>query len=436
MNFNIPNKINKKKYFIVTNHFNHVDNELEIKYKIYLYYLEDYLCKVIVRRIDENDGWDNDIKIILYDEININSEILSLGSNSSCTKEMDISTTIKLNKNILNYVDKNKIIIINESNTLSNYNDFLNYSNILDNNINYNILFFNVSEQRKFIKNSCNNYYDLFNSIKDTNIRNMIFICNYLYIHGGYYISLNINLLSKISDIIGSHMNNIYLLNKNNIILDILFSSKNNNEILHYLDNLLLLKNKFKINNHLRSYKKIKNNYELNTTYDIDFKNLFYKNYYIINKYFFIIDSRHYSYKLEYLKMGYYLLKNENNIHNKNIVHDENKDDTVNFSFNIVNMLNKFYEEENSNKKDFEMESLSDISDISDNHLLNDEDHSEEEIIQDIDKEKEKQIDNDENIQIEDNLEIIYINNETNDKKIIKINHEYSKYYFTFKIEE
>ena len=328
----IPNFLNKKDYFYVKNKFEEILDENPDKFRINIYYLEDYLCKIIVRRIDLNSGWGKNLKILLHGLDN-SEEIISIGSNDYENKIIEIYTNIKLYKNDDNnneFFDKN-IIQCDKNNIIDNNIKFLNFTNIIDNNININYLFFNVYEQRKFIKDNCKKYLNLFDLIKDNEIKNIIFICNYLYINGGYYISLNIDLHKSIKNL-NKNNTNYYSLDENNFI-NLFLTEKENNDILEYLNFILnklgyndktikkLENNTKNINSDIDIYSIFKNSEKISdeefnkniNSYKFIKNNIFYKNIFKINNYKFIINSDNTNYIIEYLNIDYFLIKELDN---------------------------------------------------------------------------------------------------------------------------
>ena len=328
----IPNFLNKKDYFYVKNKFEEILDENPDKFRINIYYLEDYLCKIIVRRIDLNSGWGKNLKILLHGLDN-SEEIISIGSNDYENKIIEIYTNIKLYKNDDNnneFFDKN-IIQCDKNNIIDNNIKFLNFTNIIDNNININYVFFNIYEQRKFIKDNSKKYLNLFDLIKDDEIKNIIFICNYLYINGGYYISLNIDLYKSIKNL-NKNNTNYYSLDENNFI-NLFLTEKENNDILEYLNFILnklgyndktikkLENNTKNINSDIDIYSIFKNSEKISdeefnkniNSYKFIKNNIFYKNIFKINNYKFIINSDNTNYSIEYLNIDYFLIKELDN---------------------------------------------------------------------------------------------------------------------------
>ena len=62
----------RKNNLIFNNYF--IVNNFQIDFHIVVYYLSKNKCKIILRRLDKEEGWNNNILI------NIDNEIISVGS--------------------------------------------------------------------------------------------------------------------------------------------------------------------------------------------------------------------------------------------------------------------------------------------------------------------------------------------------------------------
>ena len=309
---NIPNNILKKSYYSILNKFEIIDGSNI--FNIQIYYLEDYLCKIVIRNKEKDSGWNDDVKINIFSNNGLEKEMISIGSCNINSKIIDCYISIKLEKIINNFSNSLKIIQVNKNDKLDNYEKYTIFNQILDLNPNIDYIFFNNINQRKFIIDNCIKYLDLFDSLLNDDIKYMIFICNYLYLYGGFYISFNINLEQSISELC-MKKNNFYLLNKSSI-LELLFCKKNDINIINYLEKLVFNKetiwnglegacDELKYNYFFNNYEKI-TNCTLVNNYDVaDSNNLHFSNIFNINDYKFIISR---NINMEYLNMNYYLL--------------------------------------------------------------------------------------------------------------------------------
>ena len=299
------NIINKKNYYKILNNYKVIEDEYSDVFKINIYYLEDNLCKINIRRLDKNTGWGKDLKIIIYSYDDKDSEILSIGSSELNDKIMEFYTDIKLEKDIVDIKNTYNIIQVNNKSTLDNYYEYLNYENIIDNNFNMNYILFSEKEQRIFIKNNCYDYLHIYDILIDTNLRNMIFICNYLYLNGGYYINTNINFYKSLDNYNIEKINYVY----NNNIFEIIFSREKNIILLNYLNNIInnnydnIIENELEIdkNDYSITFQKyIKNNEVYKFTFEIN------------NYKFIVLNNDEYTYNIEYANLNYYLLTTDN----------------------------------------------------------------------------------------------------------------------------
>jgi hypothetical protein len=306
-------------------------NNLNNHFILTIFYLEDYLCKVII--INKNNcGWDDDIKIKLYknynqklvnekdnelqeeinndinDDINndINEEILSLGSCDIYYKMIDFYTNIKLKYNLKNNINKNIIMV--ETNEINVNNYLIKYINLIENKKDhFNYIFFDSIFKRQFIKDNYSKYLYFYDLLIDIHYKNLIFILLYIYTNGGYYISDNIYLKKNILN-----LKNIYFINNHNV-LELLIANKNNQCIIDYVDHLIIndgnfedIHNLFKNNIKILEYSSFYINDQLIISKDK------YSNIWKANKYIFMIHGK-YDYEGEYLNMNYYFIKVKNN---------------------------------------------------------------------------------------------------------------------------
>jgi hypothetical protein len=265
-----------------------------INYNINIYYVHDYLCKIILIgnnniNVDNNHNNNIDIKIRLYDVSGIEEEIISIGSLNKDYKIIEIYTKTKLIKSEISYITDKKILLNGNINN--------NYINLIFNNTNIEFIYYDDIYKREFIKNNYNTILDLYDLYKDVNFKYIIFVCIYIYINGGIYINENIELLKLINDI--GFKNNI-ITNKN--ILLLLISDKNNEYILNYIDSLIY--SKFIKDNY---FNKNKINLSINKPIN-DYNKEQYNFLNKINDYIFLIEYNQDKYLIEYLNLDYYII--------------------------------------------------------------------------------------------------------------------------------
>jgi hypothetical protein len=362
---NYPYYISKSNYFIIKNNFDELkEDSYPDNFMIYIYYLEDYTCKIVTIRQDINSGWDKDLKIKLF---SINSyeeyEIISIGSHSNNIKICEFKTEIKLEKN-LNYdtvINKDSIIQTSNTNNFLDYKNYLYFTNLIYTNHYFNYFFFDNIIQRKFIKYYFKERLKYFDLIKNNNIKNIFFICLYLYINGGVYCSTNLNLIGSLNSLDSNK--NYYLIDNN---MEIIFISinKKNNLILQYLEYLLLLDKQsivllFKTNfetfdqyfyEYNENENENENNYNIiertiqNLNKNYILYNIHDNNFFFIFNYTIIINSE-IQYDIYNLSMKYYIIKRFDNLEITEDIKifyiNENTDEKKSIIFKLDNKLDK-----------------------------------------------------------------------------------------------
>ena len=212
----ITDNIKKRDYKLIKNNFNLIKDK-NISIHLCIYYLEDNKVRIIIRRLDNDIGWDFDIKVKIFSEDNIYNSLISVGSCEDNEKIIDLYTKIKVipkdYKNLSipkTIVQTNNIIIKNKKHQNTIYS-------LLDNNPDYCYEFFNNSQAREFIfknfKNNIldnnidnnNNYSDVLNAfdlIIPGAIKADLFRYCYLYINGGFYFDSKITCFRNIDDLL------------------------------------------------------------------------------------------------------------------------------------------------------------------------------------------------------------------------------------------
>ena len=158
-------------------------------FHIIVYYVNIHKIKIIIRRLDNNSGWDIDLKIKLLSLNNDDYEIISIGSYHHNCKIISFITTINIYKADYLYQKIPKIIIQTTPNkeikNILHYNSILSFIEL---NPEYEYRIFDNYECRKFIKENFEedvvNAYDI---LLAGSFKADLFRYCYLYIHGGCY---------------------------------------------------------------------------------------------------------------------------------------------------------------------------------------------------------------------------------------------------------
>ena len=178
---------------LIKNDYYIIDNEHSDDFTIIIYYLDNNKCKIIIRRLDDNE-WGQDLKIKIMDIENSSFEKISLGSCTNNYKVIEYYTDILLYKNI--YIEQIiPKVIIQTSNYSMNLNNY-HYGAIvsfIELNPEYQYKFFTDKECREYIRKNKNELGDEYDLLKEYDLllhgslKCDIFKYFYLYINGGCY---------------------------------------------------------------------------------------------------------------------------------------------------------------------------------------------------------------------------------------------------------
>lgn len=187
----IPNIIEPcKDISFINNNFKITNKSNNIDLHIVAYKLDNYKIKIIIRRLDEITGWDENLKFILYDNLNINiKEFITIGTSKNNYKYIIKNTKIELFSDPEYNQDIPKIIIqTGYNNTFKNILHFNSIISFIELNPEYTYRYYNDTEARKFLRENFNeevNYsYDILvpGAFKADLLRYCL-----LYVNGGCY---------------------------------------------------------------------------------------------------------------------------------------------------------------------------------------------------------------------------------------------------------
>jgi len=154
-----------------------------------VYYLELHKVKVIIRRLDKDTGWANNITLKIYDINNNKSELISIGSSNDNTKIINIFTNIELYPIYYNPQKIPKLIF--QTTFSKNIKNILHYNSIqtfIELNPEYEYRILDDNECRLFIKNNFNvDILVAYDMLIPGSFKADLFRYCYLYIHGGCY---------------------------------------------------------------------------------------------------------------------------------------------------------------------------------------------------------------------------------------------------------
>lgn len=170
------------KYDLIKNDNNYIDLHLVI------YYLNDYEIKIIIRRLDEECGWSNNLKLILYEDSK--KEIITIGPSNENFKYIFKNTKIKMFKKENEYFQEIPKIIFQTGydNVLKSVLHFNSIMTFIELNPEYCYKYFTNDESRIFLRKrfseEVNNSYDIL--VPGAYKADLLRYC-FLYDSGGCY---------------------------------------------------------------------------------------------------------------------------------------------------------------------------------------------------------------------------------------------------------
>jgi hypothetical protein len=184
-----------------------------------LYFINDYKYKIIVRRLDSNDGWGQDLKVKVFSMENNDNEEISIGSSKYNLKIMEIYSKIKLfpesSNNLINIEYNIPKVIIQTGNDIKyrNHYHYNSIMSILEQNPSYEYKFMTDSDCRLFIKNNFpvgknkdnSDILKAYDLLIPGKLKSELFRYCYLYINGGCYINNKIVFRKSLDEIIGNN---------------------------------------------------------------------------------------------------------------------------------------------------------------------------------------------------------------------------------------
>lgn len=200
------NDICVKNNYHISNNLSHED------FYIVIYFIDSNKCKIIIRRIDEDKGWENNINLKLYNTSNNNHENISCGSSIKNEKIFFISTTIVIEPIVLTSQKIPKRII--QTSKHNSYNCLLHYNAVqtfLELNPEYEYCFFDDTDCRSFIKKYFDNsVLETYDTLNPGAYKADLFRYCCIYIMGGCYFDNKYILRVHLRNIINSDFENIY----------------------------------------------------------------------------------------------------------------------------------------------------------------------------------------------------------------------------------
>ena len=179
----IPEFLPPRNDRLIINHYEIVSHDYPDEFHIVVYFVEKNKCKIIVRRMDSEDGWGQDLKIKIGDDI------ITIGPSNHNFISLIKPTTVNLTPREPQEQKIPKTIIQTYSSTrpqsLLHYNAVMSFIEL---NPDYSYYFYDNKKSRQFIKDNFPprvlRAYDLLNPKA---FKADLFRYCYIYKHGGCY---------------------------------------------------------------------------------------------------------------------------------------------------------------------------------------------------------------------------------------------------------
>ena len=166
---NIPKIIIPSNIPLIKNDYILIEKtKKDIDFHILIQYIDENKIKIIIRRLDDENGWTNNIKLLLFDINNKNNKyLINVGSSEINYKILFRDSKIKVYPDDYNYEQKIPKIILQTgvNNTFKNILHFNSIISFIELNPEYTYIYFNDINARQFLRDNFSeeiNYcYDL-----------------------------------------------------------------------------------------------------------------------------------------------------------------------------------------------------------------------------------------------------------------------------------
>lgn len=235
---NIPKIIIPSNIPLIKNNYIILEKtKKDIDLHILIQYIDEHKIKIIIRRLDDENGWTNNIKLLLFDINNENNKyLINIGPSELNYKILFKDSKIKVYPDDYNYEQKIPKIILQTgvNNTFKNILHFNSIISFIELNPEYTYIYFNDINARQFLRDNFSeeiNYcYDLL--VPGAYKADLLRYC-LLYNKGGCYFDCKQILRVPIKNFLDK---NKTLLLCNDVIDKallnaVIFSTKNNNII-------------------------------------------------------------------------------------------------------------------------------------------------------------------------------------------------------------
>jgi len=207
----LPENLSSNNDVLIANHYEIVNHGYDDEFHIVVYYIDLHHCKVIIRRLDSDQGWGLNLQVKLLGDSN-GDHIITIGSSNNNLKiqnfytEANLSPAFNQNQKIPKCIIQTYSSV--EAKSLLHYNAVMSFIEL---NPEYEYKFFDNQKCREFIlKNFPQNVLDAYDILKPRAFRADLFRACYLYIHGGCYFDHKFILKKRLQTIIEPHNEHVF----------------------------------------------------------------------------------------------------------------------------------------------------------------------------------------------------------------------------------
>jgi mannosyltransferase OCH1-like enzyme len=235
----IPTILYPRNEKLIKNNYNIIieKNKKNIDIHYVIYYIDEYNIKIILRRLDEEHGWEHDLKLFIYDiDLKNRKDIINIGSSNINYKILFKNTKIKIFEDNDDYIQKIPKIIFQtgSNNYFKNVLHFNSIISFIELNPEYTYIYYDDVNARQFLRENFSeeiNYsYDLL--VPGAYKADLLRYC-LLYNKGGCYFDCKQILKMPIKKFLDRNKSLVLC----NDVIDkallnaVIFSTKNNNII-------------------------------------------------------------------------------------------------------------------------------------------------------------------------------------------------------------
>ena len=250
----IPSYLPPRNYKKIINKYITYYNNLENDFMIVLYYLSPSKIQIIIRNMSSENGWNQDINIVIEDINKSNNKYnISCGTSTNNYKKLNIYIedtffNIDYQKENKQLIPK-KIIQTYESNLYHNIFHYNAVQTFIDLNPEYEYIFFNDNDCLNYIKkNFPNDVIQAYESLIPKAYKADLFRYCYIYKEGGCYFDNKYILRKPLHELIHINDKNVFCLDRYSDLMfnSIIISISGQDYLKNIIDNIVLnVKNKF-----------------------------------------------------------------------------------------------------------------------------------------------------------------------------------------------